>query len=91
MHAISLLILVVLLPVLIWELPLESPESVTYTGQVILNIPLHSAILIGLRRRRHWARNLTIFNCLLWATGPSVVGIAMFMYMIRPEIESHFH
>jgi O-antigen/teichoic acid export membrane protein len=91
LHFISVVAFCGFLPLVIWLFPADSSVQLTYLVSACLVIPLFSAVVYGLRRGRRWARYLAIATSLWWAVNPSVLGIAMFMYMIRPEIDRHFH
>lgn len=53
-------------------------------------IVLLVAVSVGLLQHRRYARWAAVATSLYIAVGGSVVGIVLFMYLIRPELDERF-
>jgi hypothetical protein len=63
------------------------------TGLIVYGLLLSSlflAVAVGLLRRSRLARWVAVMTSLLIALGQPVIGIALIMYLIRPELNSRF-
>lgn len=65
-------------------------EFVTVFGPIVAFSMLFTAISIGLFRHRKFARWAAVVTSVYMAVGGSVVGIMLFMYLIRPEHDGRF-
>jgi hypothetical protein len=65
-------------------------ELAILTGVGIGFTVLSIVVAIGLFRHRRFARWVAIGASLFIALGRPVIGIAIFMYLIRPELDGRF-
>jgi hypothetical protein len=68
------------------------PNS-NHTGLIVYGLLLSAlflAVAVGLLRRSRLARWVGVVTSLLIALGEPVIGIALIMYLIRPELDPRF-
>jgi len=68
------------------------PNS-SHTGLIVCGLLLSTLFLfvaVGLLRRRRLARWVGVVTSLLIALGQPVIGIALIMYLTRPELDLRF-
>ncbi len=65
-------------------------EFVTVFGPIAAFSMLFTTISLGLFQHRKFARWAAVATSIYMAVGGSVVGIMLFMYLIRPEHDGNF-